>query len=141
MATNAATKMLTATAASLAHRRPLTCSATRLVPQPPDLIRWVKREGGFVHPNLKIADHASHGLGLLSTEPIANGSDLIALPDHLPLRFDPHDEPESALGRLAARVPGSELSSLKSFAFLFDFKLFIYLEYGYFYHHRVILYQ
>ncbi|XP_020269603.1 fructose-bisphosphate aldolase-lysine N-methyltransferase, chloroplastic isoform X2 [Asparagus officinalis] len=105
MATNAATKMLTATAASLTHRRPLTCSAARLVPQPPDLMRWVRREGGFVHPSLKIADHTSHGLGLLSTEPIADGSDLIALPDHLPLRFDPQDEPESALGRLAARVP------------------------------------
>ncbi|KAJ6820182.1 fructose-bisphosphate aldolase-lysine N-methyltransferase, chloroplastic isoform X2 [Iris pallida] len=106
---SSATKLLTA-AASLTHlRRPMaTCSAARLVPQPPDLIRWVRREGGSVHPGLKIVnDGASSSLGatVLSTQPIPGGSDLISLPSGLPLRFDSSVEPGSALDRLARRVP------------------------------------
>ncbi|OMP12703.1 hypothetical protein COLO4_02853 [Corchorus olitorius] len=48
----AASKMLIP---SLTHFRPLTCAASaaaasypaRLVPHPPDLVKWVKREGGL----------------------------------------------------------------------------------------------
>ncbi|KAJ8457920.1 hypothetical protein OPV22_030846 [Ensete ventricosum] len=117
MVTVAASKMLTA--ASLAHRRPLTCRATasaatasRLVPHPSDLIRWVRREGGFVHPNLRIADGGPYGLGVVATNDIPPGSELIALPSHLLLRFDRSSEsdggcdgPHSTLVDLARRVP------------------------------------
>ncbi|XP_047332485.1 actin-histidine N-methyltransferase [Impatiens glandulifera] len=81
----------------ITHRRLLTCAATsavsafssgRLVPQPPDLIKWVKREGGFVHPSIKIAQTDPHGFGLVASEEIPKGSDLISLPPHVPLRFD-----------------------------------------------------
>ncbi|GMY31157.1 Histone-lysine N-methyltransferase setd3 [Fagus crenata] len=58
--------------ASLTHRRALTSAATassaypaRLVPQPPDLIKWVRREGGFVHQAMKIAQHDPTSLGLV----------------------------------------------------------------------------
>ncbi|CAL9769094.1 unnamed protein product [Musa acuminata subsp. burmannicoides] len=122
MVTVAASKMLTAvstSAASLAHRRPLTSRATasaatasRLVPHPSDLIRWVRREGGFVHPNLRIADGDPYGLGVVATNEIPPGSELIALPSHLLLRFDRSSEsdggcdgPHSTLVELARRVP------------------------------------
>ncbi|RZS22170.1 hypothetical protein BHM03_00054915 [Ensete ventricosum] len=121
MVTVAASKMLTA--ASLAHRRPLTCRATasaatasRLVPHPSDLIRWVRREGGFVHPNLRIADGGPYGLGVVATNDIPPGSELIALPSHLLLRFDRSSEsdggcdgPHSTLVDLARRVPGTTI--------------------------------
>ncbi|KAF8407594.1 hypothetical protein HHK36_006728 [Tetracentron sinense] len=121
----AASKMLMATrdflssssTASLTHFRPLTCTASstasnpaRLVPHPPDLIRWVRMEGGFVHQALKIADGSSYGFGVVASEDIPKGSDLIALPDHLPLRFDSLDSDsgfgsESVLLQLARQVP------------------------------------
>ncbi|XP_073010064.1 uncharacterized protein [Typha latifolia] len=106
----AASKILLSSTLSLNHRRALTCSASRLVPHPPDLMRWVKREGGFVHPGLKIADHTSHGLGVVAADAITTGSDLIVLPNHLPLRFHPstgngNDGAHSALVQLATRVP------------------------------------
>ncbi|KAB8088787.1 hypothetical protein EE612_013503, partial [Oryza sativa] len=67
--------LLTTTAtllsSSLARsRRSLSCSAAaasaapRIAPQPPDLLRWVQREGGFVHPALRVVDHPEHGLGV-----------------------------------------------------------------------------
>ncbi|KAK9105910.1 hypothetical protein Scep_022754 [Stephania cephalantha] len=93
--------------------RPLSCasSPTRLVPQPPDLIRWVKREGGFVHPGLRIAD-GDCGLGLVSTDQIPKGSDLIGLPSHVPLRIGSVGDAdnvgggvEPALLGLVRRVP------------------------------------
>ncbi|XVE74645.1 hypothetical protein DITRI_Ditri12bG0033900 [Diplodiscus trichospermus] len=66
----AASKMLIP---SLTQVRPLTCAATssfpaRLVPKPPDLLKWVKREGGFVHEKVKTAQDTTYGLGL---EPLA----------------------------------------------------------------------
>ncbi|KAL1327837.1 hypothetical protein HN51_037827 [Arachis hypogaea] len=96
--------------ASLFHLRPLTCAASssypaRLVPHPPDLIKWVTREGGFVHPAIKIALHPSHGLGLLANQQIPKGSDLIVLPDHIPLRFNHQDATHSLLLQLARHVP------------------------------------
>lgn len=104
---------------SLTHVRPLTCAgagAGRLVPQPPDLIKWVKTEGGFVHKSIKIAQGDSFGLGLVASEEIPKGSDLIALPQHIPLKFSgSSSEPEnshSALVKLAQHVP-EELWAMK----------------------------
>ncbi|KAK7358238.1 hypothetical protein VNO77_00164 [Canavalia gladiata] len=104
---------------SLTQLRPLTCaasaSASRLVPHPPDLIKWVTREGGFVHRAVKIAQlDSSNGLGLVAKQEIPSGSDLIVLPHHLPLRFisldsDPHD---SLMLQLARQVP-EELWAMK----------------------------
>lgn len=110
-------------ASSICHSRPLTCAAagatsasllnhTRVVQQPPDLIKWVKREGGFVHKALKIAQvKPSDGLGLVATEEIPEGSDIIILPEHIPLQFgtseaDDENGAHSALVRLAQHIPG-----------------------------------
>ncbi|KAG5628390.1 hypothetical protein H5410_000107 [Solanum commersonii] len=103
---------------SLTHVRPLTCAAaaaaavypSRLVAQPPDLIKWVKIEGGFVQKSIKIAQGDSFGLGLVASEDIPKGSDLIALPQHIPLKFDgsssESENSHSALIKLAQHVPG-----------------------------------
>ncbi|WMV06718.1 hypothetical protein MTR67_000103 [Solanum verrucosum] len=109
---------------SLTHVRPLTCAAaaaaavypSRLVSQPPDLIKWVKIEGGFVHKSIKIAQGDSFGLGLVASEDIPKGSDLIALPQHIPLKFDgsssESENSHSALIKLAQHVP-EELWAMK----------------------------
>ncbi|KAL3347151.1 hypothetical protein AABB24_021032 [Solanum stoloniferum] len=105
---------------SLTHVRPLTCAAavypSRLVAQPPDLIKWVKTEGGFVHKSIKIAQGDSFGLGLVASEDIPKGSDLIALPQHIPLKFDgsssESENSHSALIKLAHHVP-EELWAMK----------------------------
>lgn len=113
----AAAKMVMA---SLTHCRALTGAATtsasasgpaRLVPHPPDLINWVRREGGFVHPAVKIAEDSTTGLGLVASAEIPKGSDLIALPDHVPLRFesDVGGGLDTVLANLALRIPGMEL--------------------------------
>ncbi|CAN1297193.1 Actin-histidine N-methyltransferase [Linum perenne] len=108
------------TAASLTHCRPLTCAATavssyssRLVAYPPDLIKWVRREGGFVHQAVKISQDESNGLGLVASQPIAKGSQLIALPDHIPLKDAAGDDvAASVLANLARPVP-EELWAMK----------------------------
>ncbi|XP_034685297.1 actin-histidine N-methyltransferase [Vitis riparia] len=105
----------------LTQFRPLTCAAAtatatachpgRLVPHPPDLIKWVRREGGFVHQAVTIAPSAdSCGLGLVASQDIPKGSDLIALPHHIPLRFsslesEGVDTIDSVLVNLARQVP------------------------------------
>ncbi|XP_031271617.1 actin-histidine N-methyltransferase [Pistacia vera] len=102
------------------HIRPITCAAsyhTRLVPQPPDLLKWVKKEGGFVHQAVKISqqqDDDSYGLGLVASQDIPKGSLLIALPDYVPLRFesDAGDEAHSVFVNLARQVP-EELWAMK----------------------------
>ncbi|KAF5939704.1 hypothetical protein HYC85_023963 [Camellia sinensis] len=114
------TTTTTTTTSSLTHFRPLTCAATptssssspapRLVPHPPDLINWVRREGGFVHQAVKISQVDPYGLGLVASEEIPKGSDLIALPDHIPLQFgslelDGGDAAHSVLVNLARQVP------------------------------------
>ncbi|XP_019165065.1 PREDICTED: histone-lysine N-methyltransferase setd3 [Ipomoea nil] len=111
------TKM-TLMAASLTHLRPLTCAAvsatlysSRLATQPPDLIKWVKREGGFVHPSVKIAISEPYGLGVVASDDIPKGSDLIALPEHLPLQFGTV-EADSPIPKLAQQVP-EELWAMK----------------------------
>ncbi|KAI4313708.1 hypothetical protein L6164_026664 [Bauhinia variegata] len=110
--------------ASLTHLRPLTCAAsasasypTRLVPQPPDLIKWVRREGGFVHRAVKITQDESKGLGLVAAEEIPRGSEIIVLPEHLPLRFrsvelEHEDGLHSVLVNLARQIP-EELWAMK----------------------------
>ncbi|XP_022776463.1 ribulose-1,5 bisphosphate carboxylase/oxygenase large subunit N-methyltransferase, chloroplastic isoform X2 [Durio zibethinus] len=112
----AASKMLIPT---LTHFRPLTCAATasypaRLVPHPPDLLKWVKREGGFVHEAVKITQDTTHGLGLVASREIPKGSDLIVLPDHVPLKFqsDKGDGAGSVLLHLSNQVP-EELWAMK----------------------------
>ncbi|KAM6562105.1 hypothetical protein CsatB_022103 [Cannabis sativa] len=115
----AASKMVMA---SLTHFRPLTCAAAsssgcypgRLVAQPHDLVKWVRRQGGFVHQGLKIGEDSSHGLGLLASEEIPKGSELISLPQHIPLRFGSleSDEIHSVLVDLAQKVP-EELWAMK----------------------------
>ncbi|VFQ66505.1 unnamed protein product [Cuscuta campestris] len=105
-------------AAALTHLRPLTCAASaavyssRLVPQPPDLIKWVRREGGSVHPSVKIAtSERRNGLGLIASEDIPKGSDLISLPENLPLQFGAV-EADSPMSKLAQQVP-EELWAMK----------------------------
>ncbi|KAG8637541.1 actin-histidine N-methyltransferase [Manihot esculenta] len=117
----AASKMVMA---SLIHRRPLTCAAavtasypSRLVPHPPDLIKWVRREGGFVHEAVKISQEGNNGFGLIASQAIPKGSELIVLPDHIPLKFGPleyenADGATSVLINLAQKVP-EELWAMK----------------------------
>ncbi|XP_057481085.1 uncharacterized protein LOC130768097 [Actinidia eriantha] len=110
---------ITSKSPSVTHYRRLTCAAaasssppspSRLIPHPPDLIKWVRREGGFVHQAVKIAQVDPYGLGLVASEEIPNGSDLIALPHHVPLKFgslesDGGDGAYSVLVNLARQVP------------------------------------
>jgi len=103
---------------SLTHLRPLTCaasaSASRIVPYPPDLLKWVTREGGFVHRALDIAQlGSSNGLGLVAKDPIPRGSDLIVLPHHLPLRFTTLEH-DPLLHHLARQIPGIHSLSTES---------------------------
>lgn len=125
--------------ASLTNCRPLTCAATatassyqeRLVPHPPDLIKWVRREGGFVHQAIKISQDGTNGLGLIASHDIPKGSQLIVLPDNIPLKFgdeDGVDEAHSVLVKLAQKVPGMYFSPIRGclcifwVLVLFDFR-------------------
>ena len=40
-----------------------------------------------MHEAVKIAQDSSFGLGLVASEEIPKGSELIVLPEHVPLRF------------------------------------------------------
>ncbi|CAN6253380.1 unnamed protein product [Urochloa humidicola] len=102
-------------------RRSLSCSAAaavvpRLAPQPPDLVRWVQREGGFVHPSLRVTDHPEHGLGVAAAAAdgdIPRGDVLIALPGRLPLRLRrPTGDADEVLVQLAQQAP-EELWAMK----------------------------
>lgn len=119
-------------AASLIHARPLACAAAsaslnpaRLVPQPPDLVKWVRREGGFVHHSIKIARLEEEqrngdglGLGLVASEDIPKGSDLIILPQHIPLRFEAKNGESSALIDLVRQIPGIFSTNSVSLSFI-----------------------
>ncbi|KAK3222229.1 hypothetical protein Dsin_009254 [Dipteronia sinensis] len=111
----AASKMLLS---SLTQISPIKCAVsyhTRLVRHPPDLLKWVKREGGFVHQALKISpqqqDDNTYGLGLVASQDIPKGSLLISLPHHIPLKCDA-DAADSVLLNLARQVP-EELWAMK----------------------------
>ncbi|KAK3155201.1 hypothetical protein QOZ80_2BG0200190 [Eleusine coracana subsp. coracana] len=94
-------------------QRKLSCSAAtadapRIAPHPPDLVRWVQREGGFIHPALCVANHQEYGLGV-STGAIEGdippGELLIALPGRLPLRLRrPTSAADDVLLQLAKQV-------------------------------------
>lgn len=106
---------------SLTLFRRLSCAASlypaRLVPHPPDLIKWVKIQGGFVHPSVRISELDSYGFGLVASHEIPKGSDLIALPDHIPLKFGESggdDASYSVLLNLVRHVPGIYFSFLSS---------------------------
>ncbi|KAL4196849.1 hypothetical protein AMTRI_Chr04g248310 [Amborella trichopoda] len=80
----------------------------RLVPNPPDLVSWVVREGGFVHKGLRIADGEASGLCLMASSDIEAGSDLISLPKHIPLSFPSSGSGQkwdASLFRIAQKVP------------------------------------
>ncbi|CAN7094105.1 unnamed protein product [Brassica rapa subsp. narinosa] len=99
-----------------ANIRRLICASQRpprLSHHPPDLVRWIEREGGFVHHAVKLSQDTPFGFGLISTEQIPQGTDLITLPPHVPLRFESDDAPPSPLlAALARRVP-EELWTMK----------------------------
>lgn len=64
-----------------------------------------------MHQSVKIAflegeKPTGLGLGLVASEDIQKGSDLIVLPDHIPLRFEAKDGESSSLADLARYVPG-----------------------------------
>uniref|UniRef100_A0A0D9VKP2 SET domain-containing protein n=1 Tax=Leersia perrieri TaxID=77586 RepID=A0A0D9VKP2_9ORYZ len=93
-------------------RRGVSCSASapRIAPQPPDLLRWVQREGGFVHPGLRVVDHPEHGLGVsvaAAEGEIPPGDVLIALSGRLPLRLrrPAAGAADAVLMQLAEQVP------------------------------------
>ncbi|KAK1302859.1 hypothetical protein QJS10_CPB12g01370 [Acorus calamus] len=72
-------------------------------------------EGGFVHRSIKVRDDVTHGLGLIASEGIPTGSELIALPDRLPLWWSPQDVdggdgPGSVLANLARQIPAQSES-------------------------------
>ncbi|GJN22188.1 hypothetical protein PR202_gb09734 [Eleusine coracana subsp. coracana] len=102
-------------------QRKLSCSAAtadapRIAPHPPDLVRWVQREGGFIHPALCVANHQEYGLGV-STGAIEGdippGELLIALPGRLPLRLRrPTSAADDVLLQLAKQVRGKALPDL-----------------------------
>ncbi|CAH9104933.1 unnamed protein product [Cuscuta epithymum] len=102
-------------ASSLTHARPFISSPTvyssRLVPHPPDLVKWIRREGGFVHPSLRIANLEKNGLGLVVSEDIPKGSGLISLPENLPLQFG-LVESDTTIAKLAQQIP-EELWAMK----------------------------
>ncbi|KAK3043109.1 hypothetical protein RJ639_001224 [Escallonia herrerae] len=105
--------LLTTTKTYLTHLRSLAGSASptspypeRLAPRPPDLVKWVRVEGGFVRQSITITQVDPYGLGLVATDEIPKGSDLIALPDHLPMRFESNGARDSAvLASLVGQVP------------------------------------
>ncbi|KAM7255189.1 hypothetical protein ACFE04_020430 [Oxalis oulophora] len=111
---SACSKLSTASSSLTTHVRTFTCLATttttttRVVPHPPDLVKWVKQQGGFVHQAVKITTLDDNnkglglGLGLVAFEDIPKGSDLIVLPNHIPLKFDAND---AVLLHLATKVP------------------------------------
>lgn len=63
-----------------------------------------------MHQAVKISpqQNEANGLGLVASQDIPKGSLLIALPDHIPLRFesDSGDGADSVLANLARQVPG-----------------------------------
>ena len=93
----------------LSRRRSTTVSASRnprISPNPPDLVDWVTREGGFVHPKLRIAEGISEGRTIIASEEVPKGSRLVALPERLALRIRMED---SSLNQFVRRVPGDSV--------------------------------
>ncbi|KAH9295074.1 hypothetical protein KI387_038662, partial [Taxus chinensis] len=97
-------------------RRCRALYSTRLSPNAPDLIKWIRDEGGFVHQGLRLDNEGSSGLGLVSSRFITAGTNLISLPRHIPLALPPldsaPDHPDAVLIDLARRLP-EELWTLR----------------------------
>ncbi|KAJ3694846.1 hypothetical protein LUZ60_000223 [Juncus effusus] len=55
---------------------------------PPDLIEWVRSQGGEVLRNLKIASCPTEGLRIMATGQIPKGAELISLPSRLHLKWN-----------------------------------------------------
>lgn len=96
----------------------LSANARDLVlsPDAPDLVQWIRDEGGFVHEGLKLESEGSSGLGLVSSKAISAGTKIISLPRHIPLALPPLDaglnQTDAILLRVAEVVP-KELWTLK----------------------------
>eukprot|EP01018_Ginkgo_biloba_P038165 Gb_41393 [translate_table: standard] len=90
--------------------------STRLSPNAPDLMQWIRHEGGFVHQGLRLDDGGPSGLGLVSSQTISAGTEIISLPRHIPLALPPldsaPDHPDAVLIDLARRLP-EELWTLR----------------------------
>ncbi|KAF5184433.1 Histone-lysine n-methyltransferase [Thalictrum thalictroides] len=81
-------------------------NGTRIWGHCKDLERSFSRSRGFVHPGIKIAAADQYGLGLIASQHIPKGSHLIALPNHIPLRFPNHNHNSGFIfNQLAHRVP------------------------------------
>ncbi|PSR91042.1 Histone-lysine N-methyltransferase [Actinidia chinensis var. chinensis] len=121
---------ITSKTPSLTHFRPLTCAAAAATSSSPPcpslrvphlpLTRPNQVGEEFVHQAVKIAQVDPYGLGLVSSEEIPNGSDLIALPHHVPLKFgslesDSGDGAYSVLVNLARQVPALNSSMMVHF--------------------------
>lgn len=61
-----------------------------------------------MHEAVTITQDTTYGLGLVASGGIPKGSDLIVLPEHIPLKFqsEKDDEADSVLLPLSNRVPG-----------------------------------
>nr|ADE77120.1 unknown [Picea sitchensis] len=81
----------------------------RLSPNAPDLVQWIRDEGGFVHEGLKLENESFTGLGLVSSTPISAGTEIISLPRHIPLSLPlvgaPSDQTDSLLSYISAYLP------------------------------------
>lgn len=90
--------------------------STRLSPNAPDLLNWIRHEWGFVHPGLKLENEGSSGIGLVTSMPISAGEEIISLSRHIPLALPPlhagPDHPDAVLIDLARRLP-EELWTLR----------------------------
>jgi len=88
----------------------------RLSPNAPDLVQWIRDEGGFVHEGLKLENESFTGLGLVSSTPISAGTEIISLPRHIPLSLPlvgaPFDQTDSLLSYISAYLP-EELWALR----------------------------
>lgn len=87
-----------------------------------------------MHQAVKVAQDTTNGLGLVASEEIPKGSDLIALPHHIPLRFatlesNGGDGLHSALVNLASQVPGTCFHY--TLVAIFDSWLTFFYFYGY----------
>lgn len=90
--------------------------STRLSPNAPDLVQWIRDEGGFVHQGLKLENEGSSGIRLVTSRPISAGTEIISLPRHIPLALPPldagADHTDAVLIDLARRLP-EELWTLR----------------------------
>jgi hypothetical protein len=87
----------------------------------PDLVQWIRDEGGFIHEGLKLENDGFTGLGLVSSRPISAGIEIISLSRHIPLSLpllDAHpDDTDSLLLYIARGLPSKYPFSISLFFF------------------------